>query len=208
VNLRTQILPALAIGLASIAQAQNAATKVGVIQIQSAIIGTKDGQKAAKELEDRFAPKQKSLESKQNEIRQLQDQFQKGGNTMAEAAKNELARNIDTKTKAFNRDMEDARAEYEQEQQRVLADLGQKMMSIIDKYAKDNGFALILDVSNPQTPVLYASTTIDVTKDIIDAYDKSAPPTTSAAPSGGATAPAARPAPSKPSPTAPATKKQ
>jgi outer membrane protein len=106
---------------------------------------------------------------------------------MSETAKSELVRNIDQKTKAFNRDLEDANAEWEQDQQKVINELGQKMMVVIDKYAKDNGFSLILDVSNPNTPVLYASNTIDVTKDIIDLYDKSA---------ASITAPPARPSPS------------
>jgi outer membrane protein len=41
-----------------------------------------------------------------------------------------------------------------------------------------------VDVSSPQTPVLFASNTIEVTKDIIDLYDKnSAAPAATAAPS-------------------------
>jgi outer membrane protein len=48
-------------------------------------------------------------------------------------------------------------------------------MQVIDKYARDNGFALILDVSSPQTPVLYAANSIDITQAIVELYDKNAP---------------------------------
>ena len=76
-------------------------------------------------------------------------------------------------------------------------------MAVIDKYAKDNGYALILDVSNPQTPVVFAASSIDITREVIDLYDKNAPAaTTSAAP-----APAKPAAPAAPKPAAPATKK-
>jgi outer membrane protein len=159
---------------ALIVPAQTATTKVGVINIQAALVSTGDGKKAASELEAKRAPKTKEMERRQTEIRTLQDSLNRGGNAMSETAKNELVRNIDQKTKAFNRDLEDANAEWEQDQQKVINDLGQKMMVVIDKYAKDNGFSLILDVSNPNTPVLYASNTIDITKEIIDLYDKSA----------------------------------
>ena len=71
--------------------------------------------------------------------------------------------------------MQDAQDEAEQEQRKILDELGQKMMQVIDKYAVANSYAVIIDVSNPQTPVLYASTSVDVTKDIIDLYDKTAP---------------------------------
>src|SRR5437763_7248550 len=164
----------LALAGSVVAHAQAPTGKVGVINIQSAIVSTKDGQKAAQELDAKAAPKRKTLESKQNEINSLKDQLQKGANALSETAKAEIVRNIDTKTKSFNRDMEDAQAEVEQDQQKVLQDLGGRMMAVIDKYAKDNGFVLILDVSSPQTPVLFASTAIDITKDIIDLYDKAA----------------------------------
>jgi outer membrane protein len=49
------------------------------------------------------------------------------------------------------------------------------MMKVIDSYAQTHGFTVVLDVSNPNTPVLYASNSVDITKDIIDMYDKSTP---------------------------------
>jgi outer membrane protein len=201
---------------AVVAPAQSAATKVGVINIQAALVSTNDGKKAAAELEAKRAPKTKEMERRQAEIRSLQDSLNRGGNAMSEAAKAELVRNIDQKTKAFNRDLEDANAEWEQDQQKVINELGQKMMVVIDKYAKDNGYSLILDVSNPNTPVLYASNAIDITKDIIDLYDKNsasiapppakpgATPTTNVAPGGLTPRPTAPPA-AKPAATPPAT---
>ena len=147
-------------------------TKVGVIQIQAALAATKEGQKAAAELETKLAPRKKELEGKQSEIKDLQDRLQKGGNTLSDSAKEDLTRNIDAKTKSYNRQLEDAQAELEQEQQKLVNVLGQKMMAVIDKYAQQNGFAIVLDVSNQNTPVLYASNTVDITKEVIDLYDK------------------------------------
>lgn len=195
----------LALAGTVLAHAQAPTGKVGVINIQSAIVSTKDGQKAAQELDAKAAPKRKTLESKQNEINSLKDQLQKGSNALSETAKAEIVRNIDAKTKSFNRDMEDAQAEVEQDQQKVLQDLGGRMMAVIDKYAKDNGFVLILDVSSPQTPVLFASNAIDVTKDIIDLYDKAAASgaTTTSAPGTTAKPPATGAATTTPARTAP-----
>ena len=181
----------LAASLAANAQA----TKIGVIEIQTAIVSTKDGQKAAAELNTKLEPRKKDLDAKAAEIRDLQDRLQRGGDKMAETAKQDLARNIDTKTKAYNRDMEDARSEAQDEQNKLLQDLSGKMMQVIDKYAQANGFSIILDVSNPNTPVMFASNTVNITKDIIDQYDKLNP----SAPSAPAK-PAAQPAPVKPTP--------
>ena len=171
-------------------------TKVAVIQIQAALAATKEGQKAAADLEVKLSPRKKDLDGKQAEIKELQERLQRGGNTLSDSAKEDLTRNIDTKTKSYNRELEDAQAELEQEQQKVVGALGQKMMAVIDKYAQQNGFAIVLDVSSQNTPVLYASNTVDITKDVIDLYDKTVfTGTPATAPASVRPAPAARPAP-------------
>ncbi len=71
-------LASLAVG----AYAQTPATKVAVISMQGAIIGTKDGQKAAQELETKFGPKRKELSDRQAEIATLNDQLRKGPNRL------------------------------------------------------------------------------------------------------------------------------
>ncbi|HEY6253475.1 MAG TPA: OmpH family outer membrane protein, partial [Candidatus Angelobacter sp.] len=38
-----------------------------------------------------------------------------------------------------------------------------------------NNFSVILDVSNPQTPVLWASQGTNITKELVDAYNAAAP---------------------------------
>jgi outer membrane protein len=202
-------IPAIALGAALLAQAQTAApsqtppptkvgTKVGIIHIQNAIISTKDGQKAAAELTTKFAPKKSDLEKKQSAIAQLQDQLRKGSNTMSDEAKQKLMREIDQTTKSLNRESEDAQAELDQEQNKVMQELGQRIMAVIIKYARDNGYAVILDVSSQQTPVLYASDGIDITQDIIALYDKNAPSASSANPATPPPAAAAKPAAAPP----------
>jgi outer membrane protein len=171
-------------------------TKVAVIQIQAALAATKEGQKAAADLEVKLSPRKKDLDGKQAEIKELQERLQRGGNTLSDSAKEDLTRNIDTKTKSYNRELEDAQAELEQEQQKVVGALGQKMMAVIDKYAQQNGFAIVLDVSSQNTPVLYASNTVDITKDVIDLYDKTVfTGTPATAPASVRPAPAVRQAP-------------
>jgi outer membrane protein len=183
--------PVLALAVTLTAQAQQG--KFAVINIQGAIISTKDGQKAAAELNSKTAPKKKELEQKQNEINALQDQLNKGSNTLSDTAKNDIYKNIEAKKKSLQREMEDAQADLEADQQKLLQQLGQKILAVIEKYSRDNGFTLVVDVSSPQTPVLYASPSIDITKEIIELYDKNT--------AGGATssAPAPTPRPSAPS---------
>ena len=171
--MRSSLISAAALlCLASGVYAQQAPAKVGVISIQGALVGTKDGQKASQELDTKFMPKKKEFDTRQTEIAQMQDQYNKGGTVMSEDKRNQMARDIDEKKKRLQRDMQDAEEELQGEQQRLLQGLGQRMMAVIEKYAKDNGYTIVLNVSDPNTPVLYASSAIDITQDIISLYDK------------------------------------
>jgi outer membrane protein len=205
--------PLLALGFGVLAFGQAAATptKVGIIHIQNAIIQTKDGQKAAAEIDAKFGPKRKQVEGKQGELQQMETQYRTGANTMSDEAKQKLMRDIDQRRKQLQREMDDANAELEQEQGRVLQELGQKIMAVIDRYANERGFALILDVSSPQTPVLYASNAIDITRDIVELYDKTqsgsaAPAAPTGAATGGPASGVPRPPATAPKPAAPAKK--
>src|SRR3954463_12992581 len=84
--------------------AQAPSTKVAVISVQGAIIGTKDGQKAAQQLEGKFAPKRKELGDRQGEITSLTDQLRKGSNTMAQDKQGQMEREIEEKQKRLQRD--------------------------------------------------------------------------------------------------------
>jgi outer membrane protein len=191
------VFPALVLGMAAMAYAQ-APTKVAIIHVQNAILSTKDGQKAAGDLSSRFAPKKSALEKKQTEITGLQDQLKKGSATLSEDAKAKLMRDIDSGNKSLQRETEDAQADLDQEQGKIMQELGNKVMAVIEKYATQNGYALVLDVSNPQTPVLWAASAIDITNDIVKLYDQANPGT-------GGTAPASKPSVTPSAPARPAT---
>lgn len=190
-------LPLLAVCLG--AQTAVPPTKVGIIHIQNALLGTKEGQAAAQALQSKFEPTSKKLQGMRDDINALQAELSKGSNTMGEERRRDIARQIDDKTRDLNRSTEDAQMEFQQEQEKILQELGQKMMAVISRFSRDNGYTLILDVSNPQTPVLFAANGIDITQDIVKLYDEEA--VKAAAAVGSTSAPAPTPtasAPAKP----------
>ena len=202
------VLSALLLGVAALAQAQGQVpTKIAIIHVQNAILQTKDGQKAAADLQSTFNPRQQELEKKRSQLTALQEQLRKGSATMSDDAKTKLMRDIDATTTRVNRDTQDAQSDLDEAQGKVMQELGGKMMAVLEKYATQNGFAVVLDVSNPQTPVLWAASAVDITNDIVKLYDQ-AYPGTAAAPAVPAAKPAQTPAakPTAPAPTPPAKK--
>ena len=182
------------------------ALKIGIIQAELALLKTKDGQAAQAELDKKLRPKAEALQKLKSDIDDLQRRLDQGGNTMAAATKTELQNNIQTKTKNLQRDYQDFQDEQQAEENRVLAGLEEKMKAVIDRYAVDNGFSLIINVATETSPVLWAATSLDITQAIVDAYDKAAPapPSTAAPKAPPAQAPKSPVAPASPRPTAPA----
>ncbi len=191
------MIAALTVGLGT-ASAQTA-QKMGIINIQMAIAQSTDGQKAARDLQARFSPKRGELEKMQSELSALQDQLRNQEKTLSEDARNKLMRSIDDKTRALNRTNEDATAEFQTAEQDVINEIGQKMMAIITDYAEKNGLSVVLDVSSPQTPVLYADQPSNITPAVVEQYNKiHAAAAPAAAAPAAAPKPAAAPAAPKP----------
>ncbi len=178
------------------APAPTAPAKVGIVSIQDAIFATNEGKKEAEALNQKFAPKQAELKNLNDEVENLKKQLQTQGDKLSEEEKNTRVRTIEVKQKSLQRNMEDAQNDYQQASQEVLNRIGSKMMTVLETYAKANGYSMILDVSNPQTPVLWASPGSNITKELVDAYNAANPAGAPAAtkPAAAAKAPAARPA--------------
>lgn len=200
------VFPALVLGIAAMAHAQAPApTKVAIINMQGAILSTKDGQKAQQALQAKFSPKKSELDKKQADLAAMQDTLRKGSATMSDEAKLKMQNDITSGQKVLQRDGEDFEAEVQQEEQKLMADLWQKMMDIVTKYATQNGYAMVLDVSNQQT-VIWADPSTIITAEAVKLYDQAHPQTGAPAaapkPAGGTPPPGIRP------PTAPPTPKK
>ena len=179
-------------------------TKIGVVHIQDAILATEEGKKEFDALQQKFSPKQAELKGLNDEVESLKKQYQAQGDKLSDDEKNARAKAIDTKQKALQRDYEDAQAEFQQAEQELINRIGGKMLTVLQKYAESNGYAVVLDVSNQQTsPVLWATQGTVITKELVDAYNATNPvgavaparkPASSAAPATRPAAPAARPA--------------
>ena len=171
--MRSAVLPRAFAVLCAAAAALPAAaqTKIGLINVQQAIASTQEGQKLIKELEEKYKPTRDKMEAANRDLAGMRDRLQKGANTMSDEARRNLMRDIQTKERNLQRDMEDARGEFNQEQNELFNAVGTKLMAVIDKYSKDNGLSIVLDISNPQSPVLYAVNEVNITNAIVSLYD-------------------------------------
>lgn len=196
--------PVIGLTLASVtllAQAPAAIpTKICVVNLQSAMLSTKEGQAAADDFRTKFEePEGKKIQAKQQEISELSDKLTRGANTMSQTAQDDMKKSLDRKNTEYKRAVEDYQFDRDEMQRKLLDDLSAKMQAVIARFAQENACAVFLDVTNPNSGIMWISDTADVTRQIVEAYDK-------AQPASGTSAAPAKPAPGaiKPTTIAPA----
>jgi outer membrane protein len=198
------IVAACAFG-ASALHAQSAApgsatgTKIGVISVRQAIAGTAEGKQAGAELQSQFAARQNELEGLNKQINDLRQRLD-AGSKLSPEEQTRLQREGEVKARQLQRKQDEYQEDVNAAQADVFDRIGRKMIDVLDRYARENGYVAVLDSSAQNTPILFASTNIDVTQDIVRLYDQAYP-----VKGGGAATTPARPAP-KPAAQPPAAK--
>lgn len=171
------------------------AGKVGVINIQEAILSTAEGKKAMADLTKKYAPRQQDLQRLQQEIQSITEQLQKQAVTLSDEETRRLNRSLETKQTLLKRSTEDAQADFGTDRDEAVRRIGVKMVRLIGEFAQQNGYALVVD--GAQIPVYYASKDIDLTEEMVKRFDAANP----VAAESGTSAPAP-PAPRPASPPA------
>ncbi len=179
-----------------------AAGKIGVINVRQAIASTAEGKQAGAELQSQFAPRQNELEGLNKQINDLRQRIDSGTGKLSPEELARLQREGEVKARQIQRKQDEYQEDVNAAQAEVFDRIGRKMIDVLDRYARENGFVVMLDNSAQNTPILFASTNIDVTQDIVRLYDQ-AYPVKAGAPA--ATTPA-KPAAQKPAAQPPAAK--
>ena len=174
---------------------------VGIINLRGAIGSTAEGKQASAELQSQFAPRSTEIDAMTKQISDLQQKLQAGQGKLSQEEETRLTAEGQRLTQRLDRRRNDFQEDATAAQQEVLERIGRKMVDVLDRYARENGFSVVLDTSGQNSPILYASNQVDVTQDIIRLYDQQYPVKTGAAPPA-----TAKPATPKPATPPPATK--
>jgi Skp family chaperone for outer membrane proteins len=143
---------------------------------------------AMKQLDAKFQPLRAEIRTMRERVNTMRADLQKkrgiqDARTTAQQA--EEAERLDLQVK---RKAEDAQASYQKESLAMLEPLQKDIAESLNAYAQAKGLTLVIDAN--RVPILYAATSLDITRDFINEYNRTHP-------AGAAPAPA-RPAPARP----------
>lgn len=179
--------------------------KIALIAFEQAVFATNEGQVAVQNIQKKYEPKKNQIDTLAQEVDSMKKQIQSAPATLTDAERATRLKNIDAKEKQLNRDAEDAQNAYQADLQEAYGKLAQKVSATVKNYVQENGYTILLDVSNQQTNnVMWVNPkeNIDITQAVVAAYNTSsgvaAPPP--AAPSASKPATTPRPATTTPKP--------
>ena len=190
---------ATVLGLPMVTAAQTNPPKIGVMNVLRAIVECSEGKQANEEFQKKFEAKRDELSRKQKEIETLQQQLKSQATTLNQEAGAALARSIEVKTTDLKRSQEDAEKEFNELRNQVFNRIGSKLAPLVQQYAKEKNFTLVLDSSSQTTQLTYVDPATDITDDIVKRYDAMQV-------SSNSSAPTAKPATAVPPPRAPLAK--
>jgi len=177
-SLRTGLRPLMVCSaLFAISQMASAQVKVAVVNLQRAVFESAEIQKADKEMQARFKPRQDEIDQLNREIAAIAQQLQNGSGKLTAQAESDLNAQGTTKQRQLQRKTDDLNADATAYRNDILSKSSAKMTEVVKKLADEKGVDLIIDTST----TLYFKPAMDLTNDAIAAYDK-AYPVTAAAP--------------------------
>lgn len=159
-------------------------SKIGVVNVQALLEESPQAKAASQALQEEFAPRQRELQAKQKELQAKQDKLTRDSAVMSDSERSTMEkelrngeRDLQSKGQAFQEELNSRRNEE-------LGKLQARLLQEVQSFAKAGNFDLVV----PANAVLFTKEALDVTAQVLAAWQAH----------GGATA--------APKPAAPASK--
>lgn len=157
------------LALIAFAQAASAQSKVAVINLQRAVLESAEIKKASADMEAKYKPRQAEIEKLQKELQALEQQLQSG--KLTPQAEADIRAEGQRKQRDLQRKTEDLQNEVQYERNEILSASTQKMQEIVRKIAEEKALDVVVDVTN----TIFFKPALDITNDVLAAYDKAHP---------------------------------
>ena len=155
-------------GLFSIGVA-SAQTKVGIVNIQKAIVDTAEIKKAQLDLQAKYKPRQDEMEKAQKDLENIQAQLQNPN--VSPQGQQDLQARGQRRQRELQRLQEDLQGDVDRDRNDVLQRAGQRMTEIVKQIADAKGLDIVIDTTN----AVYFKPALEITTEATAAFDKAYP---------------------------------
>jgi outer membrane protein len=148
-----------------------AQTKVAVINLQKAVLESVEIKAASAAMEARYKPRVTQIETLDKEIAAISQNLQTNQGKLTAQAETELNAQGTRKQRDVQRLRDDLQADVDRDRNEILQKAALKMTDVLKKLAEEKGYDIVVDA--PYAP--YFKAALDITNDLIAAFDKAYP---------------------------------
>jgi outer membrane protein len=143
---------------------------VGIVDIQKIITSVKEGKSVMETLKKSFDDKKMKLQKKEEEIKKMQESFQKQSLVLSDIEKGKKQQEMQEQVLKLR----EQTMEYQKDIQKQEADLKKpildKLKDIIEEISKKEKVDFTIEISS--SPLVYAQNKKELSQEVINAYDK------------------------------------
>ena len=148
-----------------------AQAKVAVINLQKAVLESAEIKAASAAMEARFKPRVAQIETLDKEIAAIAQNLQTNAGKLTPQAETDLNAQGQRKQRDVQRLRDDLQADVDRDRNEILQKSAAKMTDVLKKLAEEKGYDIVVDA--PYAP--YFKAALEITTDLIAAYDKAYP---------------------------------
>ena len=145
-----------------------AQAKVAVINLQKAVMESAEIKAASAAMEARYKPRVTQIEQLDKEIAAIAQNLQSNAGKLTAQAESDLNAQGTKKQRDVQRLRDDLQADVDRERNEILQKSAVKMTDVLKKLSEEKGYDVVIDA--PYAP--YFKAALDITPDLIAAYDK------------------------------------
>lgn len=157
----------LAVGAASTVSDARAETRIGVVNVQYAVTQTEDGIRATNTFKKLFDKRQQDLDARQADLAKMREDIERQTRILSRES---LTRRMEDWQKRMV-DLQTTYVDHNRELQKKQAELTnpimKKMLGVIGRIAKKNGYDVIVDAQ----AVPYVRGDLDLTDQVVQLYN-------------------------------------
>ena len=143
-------------------------SRIGFVDIQKAVLGTKEWKKNFEIFKKDFAKEKKKIRARENRIKKMQEDLTKQSFVLDPELKKKKEDRFRKEKIAFERYLQDQNNEFGKNEKEITQKILLKMMKVIKKIGKEKKYTMILE----EKVVLYHDRVNDLTTLATKTYDR------------------------------------
>lgn len=143
--------------------------KIGFVDVRKAVEATKAGKKVKTELESEFKKREAALKKRAEDIKKMTEDFEKKSAVLSDDARGKKQQEIQEEMMKYNQEVAKNTSDIRKKEQDLMEPIFKKMQDVINEIAKKQDYSLVLQ---SRDNVLYAKKEVDLTDEVIKAFEK------------------------------------